>query len=86
MNGMYEAETIEAFAVEEGILLARERGLNQVVIELDSLLVVQAINTNSNMGELGSIIQGIIGFLRTFGSWNSKHLKREFNRAAHELA
>ena len=68
LNGMYEAETIEAFVVEEGILLARERGLNQVVIELDSLLVVQAINTNSNMGELGSIIQGIIGFLRTFGS------------------
>ena len=86
LNGMYEAKTTEAFAVEEGILLARERGLNQVVIELDSLLVVQAINTNSNMGELGSIIQGIIGFLRTFGSWNSKHLKREFNRAAHELA
>ena len=68
LNGMYEAETTEAFAVEEGILLACERGLNQVVIELDSLLVVQAINTNSNMGELGSIIQGIIGFLRTFGS------------------
>ena len=32
LNGMYEAETIEAFAVEEGILLARERGLNQVEI------------------------------------------------------
>ena len=40
MNEMYEAETTEAFAVEEGILLACERGLNQVVIELDSLLVV----------------------------------------------
>ena len=53
LNGMYEAETTEAFAVEEGILLARERGLNQVVIESDSLSVVQAINTNSNMGELG---------------------------------
>ena len=68
LNGMYEAETIETFAVEEGILLAYERGLNQVVIESDSLSVVQAINTNSIMEELGSIIQGIIGFLRAFGS------------------
>ena len=38
------------------------------------------------MGELGSIFQGIIGFLRVFGSWNLKHLKRDFNRATHELA
>ena len=64
LNGMYEAETTEAFAVEEGILLARERGLNQVIIESDSISEVQAVNTNSNMGELGSIIQGITDFLR----------------------
>ena len=59
-----EAETTEAIAVEEGILLARERGLNQVIIESDSISEVQAVNTNSNMGELGSIIQGITSFLR----------------------
>ena len=40
LNGMFEVETTEAFAVKEGILLARERGLNHVVIELDSLSVV----------------------------------------------
>ena len=86
MNGMYEAETTEAMAVEEGILLARERELNQFIIESDSLSVVQAVNTNSNTGELGSIIQGITGLLGAFGSWNVKHLKREYNRVAHELA
>ena len=86
LNGMFEVETTEAFAVKEGILLARERGLNHVVIELDSLSVVQAINSNSIMGELGSIFQGIIGFLRVFGSWKLKHLKWDFNRATHELA
>ena len=86
LNGMFEVETTEAFAVKEGILLARERGLNHVVIELDSLSVVQAINSNSIMGESGSIFQGIIGFLRVFGSWKLKHLKWDFNRATHELA
>ena len=68
LNGTYEAETTKAFAIEEGILLAHERGLNQVVIKSNSLSVVQAINTNSNMGELGSIIQGIIGLLRAIRS------------------
>ena len=37
---VYEAKTTEAFAMEEGILLAREIGLNQVVIESDSLSIV----------------------------------------------
>ena len=86
MNGMYEAETTEAIAVEEGVLLASERELNQVIIESDSLSVVHAVNTSSNIGELGSIIQGITGLLRAFGSWKMKHLKREYNRVAHELA
>ncbi|KAF3945881.1 hypothetical protein CMV_027789 [Castanea mollissima] len=86
MNGMYEAKTTEAIAVKEGILLARERGINHVIIESDSLLVVQVVNTNLNMGELGASIQGIIGLLRAFGSWNLKHMKREYNRATHELA
>ena len=86
MNGMYEAETTEAIAVEEGVLLASERELNQVIIESDSLSVVHAVNTSSNIGELGSIIQGITGLLRAFGSWKMKHLKREYNKVAHELA
>lgn len=68
MNGTYAAETVEAFAVEEGILPACQRGLNQVIIESDSLSIVQAVNTNSNMGELGAIVQGITGLLRNFGS------------------
>ena len=66
MNGMYEAETTEAIAVEEGDLLASERELNQVIIESDSLSVVHAVNTSSNIGELGSFIQGITGLLRAF--------------------
>ena len=52
----------------------------------DSLSEVHAVNTSSNIGELGSIMQGITGLLRAFGSWKMKHLKREYNRVAHELA
>ena len=68
MNGLYEVETTKAIAVKEGVLLAYERELNPVIIESNSLSVVHPVNTSSNIGELGSIIQGIIGSLRAFGS------------------
>ena len=51
MARSYEVETTEALAVKEGVLLARERELHQIILEIDSLAVVQALNTRSSHGE-----------------------------------
>ena len=56
MAGSYEVEITEALAVKEGVLLARERGLHQIILETDSLAVVQAISTQSSHGEAGTVI------------------------------
>ena len=37
-------------------------------------------------GETGHIVQGTLCNLDCFGSWKVQHVKREFNKVAHELA
>jgi len=82
----YEVDVTEALAIEEGILLARQKMLKQVIIESDSFLVVDAISSNSRHGDLRPIIQGILLLSSSFDIWKVKHLKREYNKVAHELA
>ena len=60
--------------------------LKQVIIESDSLMIVDAISSNSPHGELQPIVQGIFLLSSFFDVWKVKHLKREYNKVAHELA
>lgn len=68
MTGSYEAEITEALAVEESVLLARERGLHQIILETNSLVMAQAINTRLSHGELGTVIQRVLILLEFFSS------------------
>lgn len=77
LAGSYEAEITEVLAVEEGVLLASERGLHQIILETDSLAVAQAISTRSSHGEVSIIIQGVLVLLESFSSWKVQHLKRD---------
>ncbi|KAK9983741.1 hypothetical protein SO802_033266 [Lithocarpus litseifolius] len=86
LPGNFTVVETEALAVEASILLAKELGLQQVIIESNSLTVVQSISSKEVSGETGHIIQGILSILDCFSSWQIRHLKRDFNKVAHELA
>ena len=53
-------ELTEVFALEHGILFAQELHLAQVIVESDSLNVIQAINEGATGSSMGHIIQGIL--------------------------
>ena len=55
-------------------------------MESDALTVVTSVTTAETNGCLGHVYQGIRSLLSSFSSWNIKHVKRDYNRAAHELA
>ncbi|KAL0009931.1 hypothetical protein SO802_005039 [Lithocarpus litseifolius] len=86
LDALYDVETAEALALESGILLASKLMIHQVIIESESLAVVQAVNSRSFHGTIGPIIQGALSLLNQFGSWKAPHLKRDYNKVAHELA
>ena len=68
LNGVYDAAVTKAFAVEEGILLAKEMEIHHIVVELDSIGVVDTINANNCNGDIGTVIQGSLEMLRQFRS------------------
>ena len=86
LNENYDAAITEAFAVDEGIRLAAVLELQHIIVESDSVGVVEAINESNCNGEYGMVIQGSLELLQTFRSWFVRYLKRDYNRAAHELA
>ena len=72
-------------ALEQGVLLAQEMELSQVMFESDVLNVIQAINEGNTGSAVGHLIQGILLARDTFTSCSFHHLKRDYNRVAHEL-
>lgn len=85
-QGNFSVAEVEALAVETGILLARDMKITQVIIESDAATTVSNINEKFVDGGLGHLYQGILAVLSSFSGWKIRHLNKEFNRAAHELA
>ena len=84
-QGKFSVLEVESLAIECGILLARDLKLSNVIVESDALSVIQRINSKETEGSLGHLIQSILGLLFSFRSRKFKHLKRDYERVAHEL-
>ncbi|KAK9995361.1 hypothetical protein SO802_020047 [Lithocarpus litseifolius] len=82
----FPASIIEAFALLQGVLLAAEMGSTKAIFESDALDLIQAVNSNENGGVRGHILQDIRSSALVFNWSFFQHLKRDGNRAAHELA
>ena len=72
--------------MEAGILLAHNMKISQVIIESDAVSTVSDISAKLVDGSLGHLYQGILAMLSSFSSLKIKHLEREYNKVAHELA
>ena len=84
--GQYMSLETEFIALQEGILLARELKLSHVIIESDSLIAIQSLEALNIEGGVGHLCQGILNLMDSFRSWIFKHLKRDYNKVAHDLA
>nr|XP_023914149.1 uncharacterized protein LOC112025707 [Quercus suber] len=79
----------EARAAEEGIALARDLGLNDVIIEGDTKTVMSTLANSDLLHTPSSILKVMEGAkfrLQAFKSWQTRHVHRSCNVAAHMLA
>ncbi|XP_023872147.1 uncharacterized protein LOC111984763 [Quercus suber] len=86
LQACFPTELTEIMAVEQGVLLAQELQLPWVIVESDSSNVIQAIQEKATGSSYGHIIQRILQSCESFESCFFKHLSRNFNSVAHELA
>jgi ribonuclease HI len=77
----------EVLAALHTVEFCRDKGFSLIVLEGDSLLVVQAINnTRVNWSRIGLIIDDIPNILKGFKWRKICHTKQQGNKAAHTLA
>jgi ribonuclease HI len=82
-----DATTMEASALLSGLQLAEQFGANSLVVESDSLEVVQAVLDPSEFrGSFAVVIDDCRHLLMMLGMATFQHVPREANVAAHELA
>ena len=87
MDGVQDAEVIEALAIRRAIRFAIETSFNCVIIESDSLSVVKTIqDTAESTCHIGNIIEDVKLLSKTMKSCEFHHAKREANQVAHTLA
>lgn len=77
----------EAKAAEIGVCLAQVLGLKDIVVEGDSLLVIQALKGSTIPAlPILKIMEGVKRCLRNFSSWMIAHTRRNNNAISHLLA
>ena len=86
LPGNFAIEEIEAIAMEQGIVLAQMLGLENIMVEGDSLQTIQAVQVKDCRGVAGHTIAGIIQEMSNFQLVVTKHISRNGNKVAHELA
>ncbi len=77
----------ESIAALKAVEFCKNRGLDRIMVEGDSIQVVQSINKPGlNWGKYGHIVADIHEVLRFFREWKVCHTPRDANSAAHTLA
>ena len=77
----------EAKAMEEGMQLAWDLGLKEIILECDSEMVVKALGDQSLLqNAIQKVIEGIKEGLNCFTAWRVTHIRKSGNIFAHIMA
>ncbi|XP_075633739.1 uncharacterized protein LOC142606241 [Castanea sativa] len=77
----------EARAMQEGVQLAWELGLREIIVEGDAQVVINALlNPEACPWSIQKIIEGCLQSLSCFKAWTASHVSRKGNVAAHVMA
>ena len=78
---------VEALVAQRAMEVALEIGLNKGVLEGDSLILMNALKTNSHsLAQFGHIIKDIQFLASQFSIISFSHVKRHCNTIAHSIA
>lgn len=69
LPAVYIAETTKAFALHQGVLLASKMEISHAILKLDSLSLIQSLNTGQDNNEIGHILHDIILAKLSFSWW-----------------
>jgi ribonuclease HI len=87
VKSMHDPVTTEAIAARRAVEFCIEVGVQEVIFEGDSMLVVKAIqDSQPNWFPYGQIIDDIKWVMGSLRRWKIRHVKRDANKAAHELS
>ena len=73
LSGKFAVEETKALAMENGAILAMELGLENVILERDSLQTIQTVKDIDCKGLAGNIISGIILEMSKFRMTEVRH-------------
>ncbi|KAM6584020.1 hypothetical protein CsatB_011022 [Cannabis sativa] len=86
-SGSYPAEVIEALGIKEALSWIKGKNWENVVLESDSLLSVQAIRSNQKMSStFGIVIEDCRLLFSSLNNVKIRFVKRSANRVAHAIA
>ncbi|KAK1630057.1 hypothetical protein QYE76_004372 [Lolium multiflorum] len=81
------ALTMEAHAIRDGVVLARDQKFQKVIIETDSLVLSKVLNSgNFKRSEIASILFDIVELSKGFCGFSVVFIRRAGNVAAHMCA
>ncbi|XP_023906710.1 uncharacterized protein LOC112018416 [Quercus suber] len=87
VNQVYDSNEVEDMAAAWALSFAAEIGINNAVLEGDSLLVMKALtDPESSMSSIGSFINDAKHFSNSFEKLLYSHVTRDCNNVAHSLA
>uniref|UniRef100_A0A803PEZ1 RNase H type-1 domain-containing protein n=1 Tax=Cannabis sativa TaxID=3483 RepID=A0A803PEZ1_CANSA len=86
-DGCVQPSLVEAIGVKEALSWIKEKGWQRIILETDSLVVVQALESNVEMQSIfGSVIIDCINLLNSLVNVYVRFVKRSANNTAHCLA